>query len=147
MIERLLSGALEERFKQEDLEDCYVVDISVGPHDRFTVYIDSDSHFSLGRCKTVSRYLERLIEENNWAGEKYVLEVSSPGLDRPLKLKRQYNKNLGRRLVIQTNEGEKFEGLLTAVDDDVITVKIDDKIEKQLNFNEIDKAKVLASFK
>ena len=146
MIERLLSTVLEERFEEEDLKDCFIVDIVIKPHDRFEVYIDSDSHLSLERCQKVSRYLERKIEENEWAGEKYVLEVSSPGLDRPLKLARQYKKNVGRTVKITTKDDEVLTGVLEAVADSGISLNRNGKSTK-LEFDDIKKTLVQVSFK
>jgi len=147
MIERLLSQALSTRFEENDLLDCFLVVINVGKYDRVQVFIDSDSHLTLERCRKVSRYLEKQIEEKGWLGEKYTLEVSSPGLDRPLKLKRQYYKNIGRKIEITTNDGSSIKGILTAVDDNKIGIVDDLTKNIEVEFKNIDQAKILASFK
>lgn len=146
MIERLLSEALTERLKQPDLADCYVIDIVARSNKRVEVYIDSDSHFSLDRCKTVSRYLENLIEENQWLPEKYVLEVSSPGLDRPLAMKRQYRKNIGRHIKIETEDDRQLEGQLVGIEDNTIIVETK-KERVNIEFDDIRKARIIARFK
>ena len=95
MIEKLLSEVLEQRFREEDLNDCFLVDVVEKKNDRIEVYIESDATLTIDTCKKVSRYLEKQIEEHKWLGEKYTLDVSSPGVDNPLKLVRQYKKNVG----------------------------------------------------
>ena len=77
---------------------------------------------------------------------KYTLEVSSPGLDFPLLLHRQYVKNIGRTLEVETNEGEKLEGTLLKVNEE--TIELNFKNESQsLKFEEIKQSKVKVSFK
>ncbi len=83
--------------------------------------------------------------------DSYVLEVTTPGLDQPLKLERQYRKNIGRRMRIKI--ADKFvEGKLVGVGEDGISIEQGDgkKIEKsvvELKFSQIDKSIVLVSFK
>ncbi len=147
MIERLLSEALEEKFGEEGMEECFLVDIVTKKNDKVEVYIDSDGNLPIKTCQVVSRFLEKKIEENGWLGEKYTLEVSSPGVDRPLKLKRQYVKNVGRRIRITNNEEETSEGKLVEVKEDSVMVQIaKDRIEEILMKN-IKTAKILVSFK
>lgn len=147
MIEGLLSEALEHRFLQDDLADCFVVAIEIAKNDKVTVYIDADSTLSLERCRIVSRYLEKLIEENAWLGEKYILEVSSPGVDRPLKLPRQYVKNIGRRIRIIDKEGRMYEGKLIDVDVDSFVIEVKNKKKITWSYDGIIEAKILISFK
>jgi ribosome maturation factor RimP len=150
MIEKLLSDALTTKFTEEEYNDYYLVEIVVKKNDKIEVYIDSDTVLNLRNCQRISRHLEHLIEENGWLGEKYTLEVSSPGVDRPLKLHRQYKKNIGRRIRVINDEDETMEGKLTAVTEDSITViKKEKKKEEELilPIDKIKKAKILVSFK
>ncbi len=148
MIERLLSEALTTKFTEEDYRDYYLIDIVVKKSDKVEVYIDSDINLSIRNCQRISRYLEHLIEENGWLGEKYTLDVSSPGVDRPLKFKRQYKKNIGRMIRIMIDEEETIEGRLKEVQEDQIMISIGKKEEEiNLKFDKIRKAKILVSFK
>ena len=147
MIERLLSEALVERFKEEDLDDCFLVEIEIKQNDRVEVYIDSDSSLPIEKCRKTSRYLEKLIEENGWLGERYTLEVSSPGLDRPLKLMRQYLKNIGRKIRVISTDDTKIEGKLKMVADNSLSVQKSDNNEVEIPFENIKTAKILVSFK
>ena len=84
------------------------------------------------------------IEEKDLIGGKYTLEVSSPGLDFPITLHRQYLKNVGRSLSVELIEGEKVEGELKEVKSDSIVIGKDDR---ELVFKEIKQSKVIVSFK
>ena len=82
-----------------------------------------------------------------------MLEVSTPGLDQPLKLTRQYRKNIGRRLSVRL-AGKSVEGKLVDVTQDKITIEQESFVGKQqqvlavdIEFSEIDKSFVLVSFK
>ncbi len=112
----------------------------------------------MAKCQKVSRYLESYIDEGNWLGEKYTLEVSSPGLSKPLKLKRQYKKNIGRQLDVTLEDGTGKIGELKAVAESSITleeqvvVKEGKKkkkmvVQTELPFDKIKKTLVVISFK
>jgi ribosome maturation factor RimP len=104
------------------------------------------------KCRKISRYLEEQIDENQWLGEKYILEVSSPG-DRPLKFPRQYRKNLGRTVEVVTFEDEKINGEIIEVNEEGIVVEYKVRIKEgkkkrtemmqtPIAFNKIKKAKI-----
>jgi ribosome maturation factor RimP len=147
MIERLLSEALEKRFQEEDLKDCYLVDIVVGNRDKVEVFIESDGELSFQTCKKVSRFLEHLIEEKRLLGERYTLDVSSPGIGRPLKLQRQYVKNIGRKIRITDKEGKKIEGKLIHADETTLKVETETGQVEDRSMEDIETAKILVSFK
>ena len=103
-----------EKFKEEDYADFFIVAIKLHANNKLEVFIDSDTALPLSKCQKISRYLEGHIDENQWLGEKYVIEVSSPGISRPLTMVRQYKKNIGRKLTINFLEDgvKKREGKL-----------------------------------
>jgi ribosome maturation factor RimP len=121
--------------------------------------VDSDSGMTFRKCQRVSRYLESFIDEESWMGEKYTLEVSSPGVDRPLVLPRQYKKNLGRRLEVEVKEEDKkYKGELIKADEEQIVLafektrkqgkkKIKESVEMEIPYDQIKKAIVKISFK
>ncbi len=98
----------------EDLHDCFVVDVNQSAT-KVDVFVDCDSGMTFAKCQRISRYLEGYLDEEQPLGEKYTLNVSSPGVDRPLKFHRQYVKNKGRTLEVTTTEGEKYKGELVTV--------------------------------
>lgn len=123
-MEARISDLLDEKFKEPDFADCYLIDINlVSKGNKLEVFVDSDSGMTFEKCKKISRYLESHLDENKWFGEDYLLEVSSPGISRPLKLPRQYLKNVGRNIEINTQEGSKKEGKLVDATDFAATVE------------------------
>jgi ribosome maturation factor RimP len=134
----------------------FIVDIIVsdrkGPK-KVLVILDGDNGVSIDDCAEMSRHLSKLLDESTLIDENYMLEVSTPGLDQPLKLKRQYQKNIGRGLKVKLHE-RVLEGTLTAVvDDKIILVQETGSGKKketktiEVPFSEIEKAFVLVSFK
>lgn len=122
MVEEKIIDLLELKFAEPELTDCYLVDVKLEKGNRLEVYVDSDSGMDLEKCRLLSRYLESHLDENQWLGEAYVLEVSSPGVSRPLKLPRQYHKNIGRTLVVTYTAGQRT-GLLVNADESAITLE------------------------
>lgn len=108
----------DEKFKQ-----LFIVEIQEHKNHTIAVFVDSDENLDINTCAVLSRTLEAFIEEHQLLPEKYTLEVSSPGLDNPLKLMRQYKKNIGRTLEITTMGGEKEEGKLTALSEEACTIE------------------------
>lgn len=150
LVEKSIQAALERKFSEEEFSDCYIVEIQVDKSEKVVVYIDSDGPLTLGKCQKISRFLEKEIEEKKWLGEKYTLEVSSPGTERPLLTERQYRKNIGRNIHIQCMDDSILEGKLLNVDEANITIlEALKKEEKQhvLPYNKIKEAKILLSFK
>lgn len=156
MVEQVTT-MLEEYFAaEEDFADCFVVDVTQSAT-RLEAFVDSDSSMTFRKCQRISRFLEAWLDEEQPLGEKYTLNVSSPGVDRPLKFHRQYVKNQGRTLEVMTTEGEKVKGQLKTVADDhiVLTAKVRRKEGKRkvtviedtsLSFDVIKKAIVKISF-
>jgi ribosome maturation factor RimP len=118
------------------------------------VIIDGDLGITIDDCADLSRVLSKEFDERAFFGdENYLLEVSTPGLDHPLKLKRQYVKNIGRSLRVKRQEAV-IEGKLKEVTEDKLvltqetgTGKKKEEVITEVPFSEIDKAFVLASFK
>lgn len=157
-MEEKIIDLLEEKFTEEEFQDCFWLDVKMLPNNKLEIYVDADSGITFRKCQRISRYLEQFIDEEGWLGEKYVLEVSSPGTSRPLKLKRQYPKNVGRKLKVKLNDGSKIEGKLIEVDDEQIILetkerrkvgkrKVTETIQHKLPFSNIEEAIVQISFK
>ena len=111
------------------------------------VLIDSDSGLTIDGCAKISRSLGAQLELEELFDGKYTLEVSSPGLDHPLKNFRQYGKNLGRSLKVELNDGNIEEGKLSKVSEEAITINKGKKdFEKSIPFDQINKTMVLVTF-
>jgi ribosome maturation factor RimP len=118
---------------------------------KVTVVVDGDMGISIDDCADISREVANALDDSSALTDSYVLEVTTPGLDQPLKLHRQYRKNIGRRMRIKVSD-KIVEGKLVGVNDSGVTIEQGDgkKIEKsvvELKFSEIDKSIVLVSFK
>ena len=84
MIEAKIESLLQDKFKEEGFTDCFLLEVKLHANRKLDVFIDSDTGITFGKCQTISRYLEQYLDEEGWLGESYVLEVSSPGVGRPL---------------------------------------------------------------
>lgn len=133
--------------------DCFIVSHSVKPTNNFKLYIDCDEGFSLKKAIEINRQLRREIEEAGlFPDGDFSLEVSSPGIDEPLKLLRQYKKNIGRLILVETNDGETVEGRLLAVSEAEVTIEIKGikKIpttQVAIQFNKMKQATIQIEFK
>lgn len=152
-----LVGEIRKLAEENVSPDKFVVEVLVSGKKipiRVLVIVDGDHGITIDDCAELSRTLSKEFEERNFFGDdNYVLEVSTPGLDHPLKLKRQYYKNTGRNLKVVGKETTS-EGKLKEVTDDKIvlvqeigTGKKKEFRELEIPFSEIDKTFVLVSFK
>lgn len=131
-----------------DSDDLFLVEVKVKGNtgnQKVLVFIDGDNGLSIDQCSKVSRFVGNEIEEQEIIAGKYTLEVSSPGLDFPLTLHRQYQKNVGRGLQVETISGEKLEGTLKEVKEEAIVLA--GKSDQKVSFSDIKQSKVVVSFK
>lgn len=157
-ITERIAQLLEEKYSTDEVfADCFTVEVELKAGQKLCVFADSDSGMTFEKCQKLSRYLESFIDANNWLGEKYTLEVSSPGISRPLKFHRQYGKNVGRQLEVTQTDKNRVTGLLKSVADNHIVlssmvVERDGKkkktieVETVIPFEQIEKAIVKLSF-
>jgi ribosome maturation factor RimP len=102
----------------------FLVEIKIKPTNNVKVFLDGDQGVSIGQCAEYNRSLYKLLEADDlFPGGDFSLEVSSAGLDEPLKLERQYRKNIGRDVEVMTMAGAKVEGKLLTVDADTVVVE------------------------
>src|SRR5690606_31902539 len=93
-----------------------------GPQ-KVIVLIDGDSGVGIDDCSKVSREMAAIIEEQDLISGKYILEVSSPGVDSPLKLPRQYPQHIGRKLRLNLTDGQEIKGMLKEVSESSVSVE------------------------
>jgi ribosome maturation factor RimP len=102
----------------------FLVEVKIKPTDNIKVFIDGDNGISIEKCIQFNRQLYKQIEGNNFfAPGTFSLEVSSPGIDKPLKLHRQYQKNTGRNIEIVFNDSTVKKGKLIQVSNDDIIIE------------------------
>jgi ribosome maturation factor RimP len=91
----------------------FLVEVKIRPTNNIKVFIDGDQGISIDKLAHFNRSLYKQIEESNlYPNGDFSLEISSPGLDEPLKLHRQYLKNIGRYVEVLQKDGQKKEGKL-----------------------------------
>lgn len=112
--------------------DLFLVEVKIKPTNNIKVFIDGDQGVSIEKLVRYNRKLYKEIEEDNlYPNGDFSLEVSSPGLDEPLKLHRQYLKNIGRYVEVTEKEGTLKEGkLLSAKETEIIVEEIRGKGKK-----------------
>ncbi len=114
------------------------------------VYIDHPGRpVTLEDCEAASREISALLDVNDPISGNYTLEVSSPGIDRPIFAPSQYQRFIGEVLRVQSlapiNNRRKFQGALKAADDSGITLAVDG-VEVSLRHGDIDKARLVPQF-
>jgi ribosome maturation factor RimP len=152
-VDKRIRELIEE--KLADRPDLFIVEIKVVNNIKVTILLDGDNGIGIHDCALVSRHVGFHLEEENLIDQAYNLEVSSPGLDTPLVLDRQFQKNIGRSVEVKMPEGKKTEGKLLSADEQSITIleevkakgKKSTTIEKVIYKNEITEVKVIVSFK
>lgn len=111
-VQDLLDNALAEN------EALFLIDLSFLPSNKIQVVIDGDAGVPLSECVRISRAIEHKFDREE---EDFSLEVTSPDITEPLKVKRQYVKNLNRVLKVKTKD-EAFEGVLREVNEKTIVL-------------------------
>ncbi len=148
-VKELLEVAL-----QED-ESIFLIDLAITLDNKINVVIDGDNGVTVKDCVRVSRAIEHNLDREE---EDFSLEVASAGAASPLVMPRQYKKNIGRKVEVET-ENSSYEGNLTVANDESITLewkarepkpigkgKVTVQKKKEILFSEIKKAKVVLKF-
>jgi ribosome maturation factor RimP len=152
-VEKRVIELVEEKIS--DRPELFLVEVKMLPNNKLIIHVDGDEGISIQDCAAISRHVGFHLEEENTIEKAYNLEVSSPGVGEPLKLKRQYEKNVGRDLSIKLAGGELKEGKLLSINDKSISIeaKVKEKgkkaqlVETSIDFDTIIETKVLISFK
>jgi ribosome maturation factor RimP len=136
-------------------ESLYLIELSISVNNKVQVVVDGDNGVSLSECMRISRVINDNFDREV---EDFSLEVTTPDIAHPLKVKRQYIKNLNRILKVKTEE-EELEGTLVSADEDTIVLQWKAREPKlvgkgkvtvdkvvTLEYNEIKEAKVKILF-
>jgi ribosome maturation factor RimP len=139
-LQELLTPILERH-------DAFLVDVAVRPERGTKIlqaYLDTDRGITIDECAEISRDLGRAIAQDGSLQGPYTLEVSSPGADRPLRLLRQFHKNIGRKFKVtfQGPEGSSTaSGTLQSVEESKLTFSTPSGESITLEFEQIIEAK------
>jgi ribosome maturation factor RimP len=152
-IEKRVIELVEEKIADRD--DLFLVKVNLASTGQLSILIDGDNGITIEDCVAISRHVGFHLEEESVIETAYNLEVSSPGIDTPLVLERQYVKNIGRNVSVKLETNEKREGKLLAYNQDGIVIeemikekgKKAEQQESLIPFDQIKETKVLISFK
>ncbi|MEI7981136.1 MAG: ribosome assembly cofactor RimP [Bacteroidota bacterium] len=130
----------------------FLVEATVKPVNKISVFIDGDNGVTIEACRKVSHYLETSLDRDK---EDFELTVSSSGIDRPLKLPRQFKKNFGKSLEITTDTEKFITGKVIGISETGIEIELlskknkkqEEKIVLSLPFETIRSAKEVITFK
>ncbi|MES1221682.1 MAG: ribosome maturation factor, partial [Bacteroidota bacterium] len=99
--------------------EYFLVEVKIKPTNNVKVFLDGDNGISIEKCVQYNRSLYKKLEESHlFPSDDFSLEISSPGLDQPLKSLRQYKKNIGRMVEVVLLDGTKKEGKMSEVTED-----------------------------
>ena len=132
----------------------FLVEVRIRPGNNIKVFVDADRGISIDKLAQYNRALYRQIEESRlFPNNDFSLEISSPGLDEPIKLHRQYLKNIGRYVEVILKDGMKREGKLVNVTDGEILIeeekgnkKKKEIIRHSLSYDDIKTTKIQIKF-
>jgi len=137
--------------------EYYILELEIKPGNNIKVELESMGPVSISDCVDISRQIEHNLDRE---AEDFALQVSSPGIDKPLRDPRQYMKNVGRSLKVRLNEGEEAQGELMKADEKGIKLltkrkervqgkkkKILIEEELDLTYSQIKQAKIKINFK
>ena len=152
-IQKQIEDIVNEWIKSTD---CFLVDIKISPS-KVAVFIDKPVGVSLEECVSLSRLLNNSLEPDGvW--ESRELEVSSPGMDQPLKVHQQYLRRIGKDVKVITLNGLEHKGKLQSADETGIEIletisrkenkkKIISEVVHKLGYHQIKETKLILSFK
>jgi ribosome maturation factor RimP len=144
ITEEKIAQLVSEKIQNKDL---FLVDVVIKGRNRISVFLDSDTGVKIKDCAEISRHIESNLNREE---EDFELEVSSAGLDQPLKLFRQFQKNVGKDLKILTDDEKSFVGLLKSIENKqlLFVIPANKKLktpeqEIVVSFGEIREAKIV----
>ncbi len=140
-----------------DDDEIFLVEVNIKGkpgNQKIQVFIDGDNSVDVDECSRISKKLSSELEEKDIIEGRYIIEVSSPGVEKPLKFIRQFPKHIGRELEIITIDKNRYQGKLLNIIDEQIEVSLkSNKLKKELNkeslklsLDEIEQASVVLRF-
>ncbi len=122
LLEEALAQRNDARVAAGAAADLFEVDTIVSPRNVIRVFIDAETGVTIDDCVPISRHIEGGLDRDQ---EDFEIEVSSAGLDRPLKKARQYRKQIGRRLKLIDRENNTWKGTIVSADETGVTLHCD----------------------
>lgn len=141
--EKFIRNIVEENISGSD---HYLVDVVIRSGNKIMVLLDGDNGVSIKDCVSISRAIEGSLDRDV---EDFALDVSSPGLDQPFRVLRQYTKNVGKTIKVKHANGDTYVGKLKDVDDVGIKLLITEKKEEReesIPYTDIKETRIVISF-
>ena len=152
-------ASLKEKIEKElsayfENTSLFLVDVKVLTNGKIEVYADGNTNITIDECVQISRHINQFLEENGLMNDNISLDVSSPGMDEPLKVAKQFQKQLNKKVDVVLKNGLKITGELLSADEQQIVVKEITVIKKNeiveehtYSFDEIKSVKKHFNFK
>jgi len=148
-FEQKLTDMLRPAVEETGKELLGVEFISAGNNSILRLFIDHENGINVDDCAEVSRQVGAILDVEDPVSSEYNLEVSSPGLDRPLfelaHFKEVVGETINVKLSMPLNGRRKFKGILSAIENDTLIVEVDG-IDYELVISNVDKANLVAQF-
>lgn len=154
----VISAELVRQLVEEKIEgtDIFIIDIQVRSSNAILIEVDADQGLPIDACVGISRHVERSFDREE---QDFELSVSSPGVNQPLKMTRQYLKNIGRQLKVTLEDDKHLEGVLHAANEEGIELmtRVKERLEGRkkkvwvetnhaLSYDTIKEARIVVSF-
>ena len=117
-----------------------------GKNSKIQIYVWKENGVSIDLCSKVSRELSDMLDRRDLISGSYRLEVSSPGLDRPLKTRRDFERCKGEKVKVEYYSADKTErvrGSINSVDDSAVTLQIEQEAYQVIPLSDITSAKII----
>jgi len=129
----------------------FLVDVKVRVGNKIIVFVDGEKGITIDECADISKYIESNLDRE---AEDYELEVSSPGISQPMKVEKQYQKNIGNHMQVLMKDGIKKNGKLLSVDKEGFQLEEKTKIKgkteiviSKILFSEAKETKMIITLK
>jgi len=148
-IEKLVKEYIEGK-------EIFLVDVRVTHDNKITIVADTPYDITIDQCAEISRFIESRLDRNE---EDYELEVSSPGIGHPFRVREQFLKNIGKNIEVTCMTGEKYRGILKKISENDLELEcqpakkgknkgVTDELNNiSINFDEIKSAKEIFIFR
>ena len=145
-FEKTIFDAIEPLVTSEGYEVVDVEWLTESGRRILRVYIDRENGVNIDDCSRISATLEDVLDVQDLISSAYNLEVSSPGLERPLRTMAHFEKSLGKKVKVVTKEKidnrKNYKGLLKAAENEVLTIEIDNQ-DFAVPFDQVQKARLI----
>ena len=150
-LKEIIEKEINTYFENSNL---FLVEVKVLTNGKIEIFADGKTNITIDECAQISKHIHHFLEENNLMSDNLSLDVSSPGMDEPLKVPQQFQKQLNKKVDVVLKNGLKITGELISADEngivikEIIIIKKTETIEEHsFSFSEIKSVKKHFNFK